>query len=195
VSINDAETTKGAGSIFIWNGSDDTRQLTDCKIYNNVLYNTKGPLVSFERNSKHKNFIFCNNIFIGTTMPIAGINTGSIFTGNDWWNPSGDSRILTFPSVKEWAGKTGQEMMKGHLTGTQEDPRLKGPFVTGIADPYQLENLTGYTLQSDSPLKNKGLDIKSIFGVDQPDRDFFGNPVPKGSSVEPGIYQMKKDRK
>jgi hypothetical protein len=60
-----------------------------------------------------------------------------------------------------------------------------------FTDPYQLENLTGYTLQSDSPLKNKGLDIKSIFGLEQPDKDFFGNPVPKGSILEPGIYQRK----
>jgi len=34
------------------------------------------------------------------------------------------------------------------------------------------------------------LDIKSIFGVAQPDKDFFGNPVPEVSATEPGIYQM-----
>ena len=191
VSINDAQTTEGAGSIFIWNGSDNINQLTDCKIYNNVVYNSRAPLISFEKKSKHKNFIFCNNIFFGSGLAIAGLSTGSSFSGNNWWNPSGDTRILNFPGLKEWAVKTGQEMMKGHLIGTQEDPRLKGPFLTGITDPYQLENLTGYTLQSDSPLKNKGLDIKFIFGEEQPDKDFFGNLVPKDSAIEPGIFQMK----
>jgi hypothetical protein len=191
VSINDAQTTEGAGSIFIWNGGDDLNQFAGCKIYNNVLYNSKAPLISFEKNSKHKNFAFFNNILIGNGLPIAGINTGSSFLGNNWWNPSGNLEILNFKSLKEWAANTGQEMLKGHLAGMQMDPRLKGPLITDITDPYQLENLTGYTLQSDSPLKNKGLDIKSIFGLEQPDKDFFGNPVPKDTIVEPGIYQWK----
>lgn len=191
VSINDAQTTEGAGSIFIWNGSDDSNQLAGCKIYNNVFYNSYAPLISFENNSRHKNFTFFNNIFIGNGLPISGINTGSSFTGNNWWNPSGDSRILNFKSLNEWAGKTGQEMLKGQMKGIQTDPRLKGPLLTDITDPYQLENLTGYTLQSDSPLKNKGLDIKSIFGEEQPEKDFFGNLIPQGSAIEPGIYQRK----
>jgi hypothetical protein len=191
VSINDAQTTEGAGSIFIWNGSDDIQQLTNCMIYNNVVYNIEAPLISYEKSSEHKNFIFSNNIFLGSLQPIKGINKGSTFMGNDWWNTKGDLKFMKFASLAEWANKTGQEMMKGKFVGMQEDPRLKGPLLTDITDPHQLENLYGYTLHPDSPVKNKGLDLKSTFGIVMPVKDFFGNPVPLGKCSEPGIYELK----
>jgi hypothetical protein len=191
VSINDAQTTGGAGSIFIWNGSNDANQLTDCMIYNNVIYNSSVPLISFEASSAHKNFIFCNNIFLGTDSPIRGNFTDSKFLGNDWWNTGGSYKFLKFPGLAEWAKETGQEMINGHFAGIQQDPELKGPLITDITDPYQLEKLYGYNLEPDSPLKNKGLDFKSIFGLVQPDKDFYGNHIPADVSPEPGIYIMK----
>src|ERR1035437_1267830 len=191
VSIDDAQTTSGAGSIFIWNGSDDIQQLTNCMIYNNVVYNSGAPLISFENSSAHKNFTFCNNIFLGSDRPISGTNNGSIFLGNDWWNEGGEIKFMNFSSLAEWAQKTGQEILNGHFVGIQKDPKFKGPLLTDITDPYQLEKLYGYTLQSDSPLKNKGLDLTSIFGLVQPTKDFYGNPVPSGVAAEPGIFKMK----
>jgi Right handed beta helix region len=191
VSINDAQSTEGAGSIFIWNGSHDSNQLTDCMIYNTVIYNSRGPLLSFETLSAHKNFIFCNNIFLGTDSPIIGNIKDSKFLGNDWWNISGSYKFMEFPGLAEWAKGTGQEIINGHFAGIQQDPELMGPFKTDITDPYQLEKLNGYKLKPDSPLRNKGLDFNSIFGLVQPDKDFYGNPIPAGVVVEPGIYKMK----
>lgn len=191
VSIDDAQTTDGAGSIFIWNGSNDANQLTDCMIYNNVIYNSSVPLISFETSSAHKNFIFCNNIFLGTDSPISGNFKDSKFLGNDWWNTGGSYKFMKFHGLAEWAKETGQEMINGHFAGIQQDPELKGPLITDITDPYQLEQLYGYKLEPDSPLKNKGLDFKSIFGLVQPDKDFYGNPIPAGVAAEPGIYKMK----
>jgi hypothetical protein len=191
VSINDAQTTEGAGSIFIWNGANDINQLTNCMIYNNVINNSVAPLISYENSSAHKNFTFCNNIFIGSGKPISGVFTGSSFIGNDWWNTGGDIKFMKFASLAEWAKSTGQEMIKSHQAGMQLDPKFKGPLLTDITDPYQLEKLSGYILQSDSPLKNKGLDLKTIFGIERPAKDFYGNPVPSGAATEPGIYEMK----
>jgi hypothetical protein len=191
VSINDAQTTEGAGSIFIWNGANDINQLTNCMVYNNVINNSVAPLISYENSSAHKNFTFCNNIFIGSGKPISGVFTGSSFTGNDWWNTGGDIKFMNFASLDEWAKSTGQEMIKSHQAGMQLDPKFKGPLLTDITDPYQLEKLSGYILQSDSPLKNKGLDLKTIFGIERPTKDFYGNPVPFGAASEPGIFKMK----
>jgi Right handed beta helix region len=191
VSINDAQTTTGSGSIFIWNGSADIQQLTNCMIYNNVIFNSGAPLVSFESSSLHKNFMFCNNIFEGSDHPIAGINNGSKFLGNDWWNTQGGTKFMDFNNLADWAKATGQEMLKGTLTGMQKDPEFKGPILTDITDPYQLEKLYCYTLLPGSPLKNKGLNLKSILNLMQPLRDFFGNTVPLGDAAEPGIYEMK----
>jgi hypothetical protein len=190
VSINDAQTTQGAGSFFIWNGSDDVQQLANCIIYNNVVYNSAVPLISFENSSEHKNFTFCNNIFIGSDKPINGINKGSTFLGNDWWNTTGETEFMKFATLEEWAKATGQEMLKGQFVGLQKDPRFKGPLVTDITDPYQIGKLYGYTLNPDSPLRNKGLDLKSILGINPPNEDFFGNNIPVGVPSEQGIFDL-----
>ncbi len=191
VSINDAKTTEGAGGIFIWNGSNDTLQLNKCSIYNNVIYNTTAPLISYESASAHKNFIFCNNIFIGSGNALAGNYSGSSFLGNDWWNTGGDRRFLGYADLSRWAGKTGQEMRNGQFMGMQLDPEFTGPLITGITDPNSLKKLSGYTLKPGSPLKDKGLDLRSVFGIDRPLHDFYGNSVPAGNACEPGIYEMK----
>jgi len=88
VSINDARTTEGAGSFFIWNGSNESSQLTNCYIYNNVAYSTSAPIISFENASGHENFLFCNNIFIGTGQMTTGKNSGSSYTDNIWTRTS-----------------------------------------------------------------------------------------------------------
>jgi hypothetical protein len=159
VSLNDARTTEGAGSFFIWNGSNESKQLTNCYIYNNVAISTSAPVVSFENASEHENFVFSNNIFLGSDKMISGKNSGSKFPGNVW-------RSIT-------------------------DPVLNGPFVTDITDPYKLNTLEGFKLQSGSSLRNSGVKIKSMYGFDPPLKDFFGNPVPQGSAPEPGIYELE----
>jgi hypothetical protein len=191
VSINDAQIVEGSGGIFIWNGSNDVNQLVGCKIYNNVIYNSKAPLISFESSSVHKNFIFTNNIFLGSDQPIAGINSGSSFIGNDWWNPDGKKSFMHTASLSEWAKQAGQEMLHGRFVGMQEDPELKGPLLTDITDPYQLEKLSGYTLKHDSPLMNKGMNLNSVFGIEKPVKDFFGNDLSTGLTTIPGIFEMK----
>ena len=99
---------------------------------------------------------------------------------------------MKYSSLAEWDKATGQEMLNGKVEGIQADPGLKGPFTTDITDPYQLNTLYGYTLKPDSPLRNKGLDLKSILGIDLPKIDFYGNPVPSGSGSEPGVHELKQ---
>ena len=191
VSINDAQTTEGSGSFFIWNGSGESDQLTDCLVHNNVTYNSSAPLISFEDASNHKNFTFCNNIFLGSGQVITGINTGTSFIGNVWWNAGENIKFNEFSNLAEWTKKTGQEMLKGKTVGIQADPGLKGPFTTDITDPYKLITLSGYTIKPDSPLHNKGLNLDSIFNIKTTWTDFFGNTVPLGVASEPGIHELK----
>jgi hypothetical protein len=191
VSINDANTTEGSGSFFIWNGSNESKQLANSYIYNNVAYSSSAPVISFENASEHKNFVFSNNIFLGSGQIIRGKNKGSKFLGNVWWSASGIIKFMKYDSLIAWARATGQETMNGKIVGIQTDPLLNGPFITNITDPYQLEALSGFTLKPDSPVKDKGLDIKPVFGVELPVKDFYGNPVPQGIALEPGINEIK----
>jgi hypothetical protein len=191
VSINDANSTECSGSFFIWNGSDERKQLTNCVIYNNVAYSPSAPVISFEKASEHENFVFSNNIFLGSGQLISGKNSGSKFLGNTWWSSGGIIKFMQYNSLTGWAKATGQETDKGRITGIQADPKLEGPFITDITDPYKLNDLTGCTLQTDSPVRDKGLEIKSIFGFDPVSVDFYGNHVPQGVAPEPGIYEIR----
>lgn len=83
ISFNDAHTTAGSGSVFIWNGSSDRTQLSDCILKNNLFINFKAPLVSYETDSEHENFVFSGNLFLGRDT-VNGINTGSTFRKNVW---------------------------------------------------------------------------------------------------------------
>jgi hypothetical protein len=98
---------------------------------------------------------------------------------------------MAFSDLQKWAKKTGQEMLKGQFVGEQEDPKFKGPLITNITDPYQLEKLIGFTLLDESKLRNRGLDLNSLFGIILPEKDFYGNNVPLGDGFEPGIFEMK----
>jgi hypothetical protein len=191
VSINDAHSTEGAGSFFIWNGSNESRQLSNCYIYNNVTYSSSAPVISFENSSDHENFYFCNNIFLGSGQLISGINKGSKFMGNVWWSSGGSIKFMKYDSLIAWAKATGQETEKGQIIGIQKNPGLKGPFITDITDPYKLNTLSGYTLQTDSPVKDTGVDIKSVLGIELPGKDFYGNGVPQGAFTEPGINEIR----
>jgi hypothetical protein len=191
ISINDAMTTEGAGSFFIWNGSAESNQLTNCMIYNNFVYNSATPVISYENASAHKNFSFCNNIFLGSGQLINGHTEGSSFAGNVWWSALGNIEFMEYGNLAEWAKATGQEMFKGKLVGMQTDPMLRGPFITSIADPYKLNSLEGYKLKSESPLRNRGVSVKSLFNIKEQVTDFYSNPVPLGDGPEPGINEVE----
>jgi len=191
ISYNDAQVTEGAGSIFIWNGSKISSQLTKCLIHNNVIYNSLAPLISFEDASSHQDFLFCNNIFISESEIFSGKNSGSRLLGNIWWNPSGNIKMMGYEGLAEWSKVFNQEILDERLVGFEINPQLKGPLVLNITDPYQLNTLTGYIPENNSPLKNKGLDLRKISAWDLPQTDFFGNRTQEGIAVEAGIFEME----
>lgn len=97
---------------------------------------------------------------------------------------------MGYRSLSEWAEATGQEMLMGRMTGIQEDPQFNGPLFPAVTDPYGLVAMRRYFLRPESPLKDKGTDIRKFSSGELPGSDFFGNPVPRGKGTEPGIYEM-----
>ncbi len=190
VSVNDATKTKGCGGIFVWNGSDDSVQLADCLVYNNLIYSTHSPAIKFEEKSPNKNFIFYNNIFIANNEVIHGPSSGEKFLGNIWWKAESEIRFRGYNTLLDWSNSTGQEKIDGKIAGEQIDPLLVGPIITDCKDTYQLSSLKGFQLSTTSPLKNKGLQLATQFKMNVPAHDFFGNPIPAGKAREPGVYEL-----
>jgi hypothetical protein len=190
LSINDATTTEGSGGIFMWNGTEDSVQLADCHIHNNLVYTIQAPAVRFEPSSLNKNFRLYNNIFIGKSAIIDGPTSGEKFFGNVWWNDDGATiNFRGYHALSEWSRATGQEMIGAELIGRQIDPLLKGPLKTHVTDPYELHTLLGYTLSDRSPVIDTGVDTDPLPDIPSVKRDFFGTQVPQGSSPDPGIHE------
>lgn len=192
VSINDATATEGSGGVFIWNGSPDSTQLADCIVHNNLVYSTHAPAVEFEPQSLNKNFSFYNNIFIGSGPIVHGPSSGEKFINNVWWTAGNEIVFREHKNLADWSKATDQEKLNGIMVGKQVDPQLKGPLLTTITDPYTLHSLTGYTLLTQSPLKNKGLRFETLSKIPVATHDFFGNPVLKGNNPEPGIHEIRE---
>jgi len=191
VSINDATTTEGSGGIFVWNGVNDSVQLADCAIYNNVVYSTHAPAIQFEPMSANKNFLFANNIFIGSDSIVHGPSSGEKFVNNVWWTAGGKIFFRNYKDLSSWSAATGQEKLEGEIKGRQTDPKLKGPFPTTLTDPYQLHSLVGYSLVRDSPVKNYVVNLASL-QIPLALHDFFNNPVSQQSN--PGIQQVERNQ-
>ena len=64
------------------------------------------------------------------------------------------------------------------------------PQYTDITDPHTLKTNPMLRSVFNNILWSKGLDIKKMFGIDPGKKDFFGNPVPNGTS-EPGVFEMQ----
>ena len=193
VSIDDGLKTAGAGGILVWNGGPTADEFADCFIYNNLIYNTKKPPVMFDAASANRHFIFANNIFLGKDEVISGPASGERFLGNVWWSINGAAtRFRGYESLLAWAQATGQEQINGKTVGWQVDPLLRGHFSIKLTDPHRLASLTGFQLSPNSPIRNRGLDLKSLLDTGLPQTDFYGHPIPAGSGVEPGVFEFRK---
>ena len=62
----------------------------------------QAPLVSFENDSDHKNFVFSGNIFLGSGKAISGKNTGSSFRTNTWFIAGKGLKFMKKDSPEEW---------------------------------------------------------------------------------------------
>jgi hypothetical protein len=190
ISINDARNSH-YGSISFWNGSRDSKQFTNCQIYNNVVYNQYSSNVVFIENCQTAKFIFSNNIFIGNNDIVKGTVSDDKFLGNTYWQTAGSTiNFRGYKTLQEWANATGQELYDGQLKGKYMDPLLIGPFTTTLSDPKQLKSLTGFKLHTNSPIKDGGVYLGTLFKVELPSHDFFGNAVIKNFIPEPGIHAL-----
>ncbi len=92
VSIDDGLVSDGRGGVYVWNSSGDARQLYDCRVYNNIVYNSKEAALSFSEKSARKDLLFYDNVFVGRDSLIRGDRGRDVFRGNIWWVLRGDDR-------------------------------------------------------------------------------------------------------
>src|SRR6185503_13651689 len=88
ISYNDGTDSDSQAGLYIWNSSGDPRQFYNCKVYNNIIYNSKVAAISFSEKSLYNGFDFYHNVFVGRDALMVGRDRlGKCrFTGNEWWS-------------------------------------------------------------------------------------------------------------
>jgi hypothetical protein len=97
-----------------------------------------------------------------------------------------------FNDLQKWAAATGYEQQAKKLAGTTFQKKLFSiPSHIDITDPHQLTTNSLLFSFCNTPLHNKGIDIKKNFKIDVGRTDFFGNTIPLGNSFDVGICELK----
>jgi len=190
ISQNDGQTHDG--SLGIWKG--EKGMMRNCEIYNNTFYNSNPKGNSIWLYNSHPGFNFRNNIFIykGRFLYEGHHFEHEVFQGNVYWNLSGGFELDGYKSIEEWAKATGNEMVGGAVAGIYANPLLKAPGIVTVTDPTKIspEFLSGYQLHPGSPLIDKGLDLKALFGMDPGETDILGTKIPHGERYDIGAVEF-----
>jgi hypothetical protein len=173
ISEDDGNVSAAQAAVFIWNSSGDPAMFSNCNFYNNTIYNARGAALSYDPQSIHREFRFCNNLFVGKDSLIRGKFASSFFSGNDWWclRPRSRARLYTAipenrePGVKGW-----------HI-----DPAFRNPGNCRQIDPVRLGQYADYAIPPASPLRSGGKDIQAKFGARPGLPGFTQGKVPSGA--------------
>ncbi len=172
ISEDDGTVSDSRAGIYVWNSSGDKDQFYDCLVYNNTVYNSREAALSFSEVSKRKNFKFFNNIFVGKDSLIKGDKGIDTFLANDWWSLDKKFEIDRIYDLNTWAQKNGQEMLNGKLLGLNMDPGFTDPGNSQLVNITGLKNISKYKIPANSVLRNAGLDLKKLYGIESGGVDF-----------------------
>ena len=205
ISENDGQIG-GYGAIY-FRSTRSHGGIQNTRVYNNTLHvsaKTTGagigeisdePSISPVHNSE-----VCNNIIVTApekhVVDIPRPAAGWSFKGDCYWTAGEHPEIkwngIVYSSLSGWRSATGQETLKGAPVGFHMEPRLAkvGGGAT-IGDPAKLQSMTAYMLLADSPMIDSGLDLRSLFGIEIGERDFYGAQVPQLSGYDVGACESE----
>jgi hypothetical protein len=174
ISENDGAVTANCGSMLIWNSSGDTSQFRDFFFYNNTIYNAKGPAIAYAGESKNAGFRLYNNIFVGNDSIVTGKETNSSYLGNNWYSLKSGFNIEGFTNFQAWVNAFNKEKLNTQVTGFNINPSFVNPGSAAITDPILLNAFNNYQLPASSVLRNSGLDVLSLFMINNGGNTFNG---------------------
>jgi peptidoglycan/LPS O-acetylase OafA/YrhL len=204
ISQNDGRKNR-YGGIHV-HDENYARQVHDCHVYNNTVYNSPSPGASpsamFVQLSAASDVCVRNNIFqavggAGLVTVCAGQHNLR-FQGNNYCADGAAFRLLweeaSYPSLAAWRQAASQERVGDRDVGSSVYPGLRGPGRAGtLGDPALLPALDAYRLGDDSPLIGAGLGLTTLFGIDPGPTDFFGTRLPRSGAFEVGAYQLDRE--
>ena len=158
VSENDGAVSAAQAGVYIWNSTGDPGQFKNCFFHNNVIYNQNAASIHFSSESRRGGFRFYNNLFTGKEEIIYGDETGDTFSANNFRSIRNKFNINGETKFTRWNKKNGN-------ANFNLNPALKKSGTTTLTDPSELRGFSGYQLPAGSMLRNKGVGLKSPFGI------------------------------
>jgi len=196
ISENDGRKNSYAG-IQLWNGSSG---IHDMEIYNNTIFVSpaaSGVARALYFQTTVSNIHFRNNLLVttGGVSLVDAVNAqpGVLFQGNEYWSSGGTFTIKwgskTHATLDAWRTASAMEIVAGNNTGFSVDPQLLNVGGGGtLGDAALLETLTAYQSKLWSPMREAGLNLTGLFGVNPGTRDFHGNAIPNGFASDIGVH-------
>lgn len=204
ISENDGRKGSFAG-IYFW-GASGTDVVGTADVYHNTIYMggtpDAGTPACVKFNGSNVNGIkIRNNIFVAADGHKL-IDSGSafatskvLFQGNCYHAVPGNTVKIkwggtTHTSLAAWQA-AGQEKLNSTATGLEADPLLTDPGNGGtIGNTAQLATLNAYKLQTASPVRDKGLDLATLFSINPGTRDYWGTAIPQNGTLDIGAYEL-----
>ena len=170
--------------------------MRNCEIYNNTFYNNTGKGVALWIYNNWPDFNFRNNIFVYRTSFLEpGQKLGTErFVANCYWCLSGKKGIAGFENLAKWAGITGNEKTGTLLQGIYIDPKLTDPSKKlMVTDPVKIDmnSLRGFYPEPDSPVIDRGIDIRESRHPSAVGKDIIGTDLPQGSDYDIGALEYR----
>jgi hypothetical protein len=200
VSENDGRDpgSYSASGICVAGNVDDLAVFGNTVFFAAVSGTTTIPAIKvLDTGSDPDDCIVSNNIFhtTGGARLVECDTDGSIvFAGNNYWS-GGTNFVIrddgsNYSSLSSWRSAKNQEKLSGSSTGLSQNPRFQGtPGSVPSADDEPAERLKALRLKADSPLIDRGLDVKARFTLEPGPQDFFGGFLKQGSGHEIGAHE------
>jgi hypothetical protein len=205
VSVNDAKTNNSAVTLFTapntqWNGlklynntivvspsaknkypdfgafqmTDYGTTMSGVECYNNIFYTSGGlPLVSVPATFAAQNPKFIGNAYYANNEAFK-ITYGTAYNS-----------LTTFRNAGAFCEKNGSTN-----TGIDVNPLLqnmgKNPLTVF---PKPTDSLDAFALTQNSPCRNAGLDLKTLFGIDMGSRDYVGKVNKTENAYDIGAFE------
>ncbi|HQY88081.1 MAG TPA: hypothetical protein PK402_05440, partial [Tepidisphaeraceae bacterium] len=182
--------------------------IKDLYIYNNVFVKNDSSQSAndlvMRTHYNIPNLQIKNNIFYATSSGVQLAkfrdNAGFDIKANTWYNAAGSFKVYwkgtTYTSLTNWANGTGQEKLNNVIVGLSVNPKLvNAGNAPTIIKPTVLSNTLKqfYSLQSTSPVINKGVNISFLSSAStNATQDFFGSSVStaNGNKLEMGVDEF-----
>ncbi|UHD14840.1 right-handed parallel beta-helix repeat-containing protein [Thiocapsa bogorovii] len=198
ISENDGRRNR-SGGIVVW--SKAPLEISNSHIYNNTIYLSPSPTgnVCGIRVASQTSSLSIRNNIISTTsgaplLCVAGGQKGLAIQGNNYWSNGSPFKIYWGPTRYSSLSAfrvTGQETLNGVSTGLAVDPGLVNPGLGGtIGNPNRLNKMLDYRLKTNSPLVNRGIDLKALLGLSTGTRDFYGTGLPQRGAYDIGAHEL-----